>query len=56
MENKLSMETFSGGKMLYATRNLMDFINTNKISKDQIFRIITDGSYNEIHLLYYKMA
>jgi hypothetical protein len=54
MEGKISLETFTGNKLLFATQSLMDFINKNSISKDQIFKIITDSSYNEIHLLYYK--
>lgn len=56
MEQLLVVEKFSTNDYWHSSQKLSDFVNTNKISKDQILKIISVPRDNTLVLFYYKCA
>ena len=54
MKQLLMVEKFSTDDYWYLAQKLSDFVNVNKILKDQILKIISVVRDNTIVLFYYK--
>ena len=56
MEKLLVVEKFSTNDYWHSSQKLSDFVNTNKISKDQIVKITSVARENMLILFYYRNA
>lgn len=54
MEKVLEVERFSSNDHWFSAQQLAKFVNTNKISKDQILKITSVTRDNMLILFYYK--
>ena len=56
MDKVLEVEKFSSNDYWFSAQQLAKFVNTNKISKDQILKITSVTRDNVLILFYYKSA